>query len=143
MSKICRLLFLQLFTLLSLYAFAVPGVGFLGNYGPLNGAGASIAVDANSNSYVCGTTSPYAGIFVSKISPTGAAVWTKTYATDRDSAAARSVAVDSGGNVYVGGMISNGGNLDGLVLKYDNNGNLQWQSFYDFSTGADEFNQIA
>ena len=82
--------------------------------------GAAIAVDSSGSAYVTGLTvslnfpvvSPYQGTagpamdtFVTKLNPTGTALVYSTYLHGRDGdVAARTIAVDSAGSAYVGGL---------------------------------------
>ena len=99
-----------------------PGVQFatfLG--GNSNETGAGIAVDANGNSYVAGTTqSPnfptttgafdrtgaaqnFADVFVSKLNPAGSALVYSTFVGGSDMEFGNGLAVDAAGNAYVTG----------------------------------------
>lgn len=152
MTKAFRILLLQLSLLLVFaVAHAVPGVTFYSTTGPAGGSASTLAVDAAGNSYVTGTTSPFAGVFVTKLSPTGAVVWTRTYGADAEAGASRGISVTENGDVYIGGTISNGGQLDGLIVKYDKDGVFQWDAFFNglsssddefFAIGADEFGSV-
>ena len=100
---------------------------------PLDSAN-SIAVDSSGNVYVCGygyNASGYNVQLISKYNTSGTIQWQRTL-TDTSSAPndyARSIAVDSSGNVYVCGS---GRNSSGVVAqsisKYNNSGTIQWQN---------------
>jgi hypothetical protein len=111
----------------------------------------SIAVDASGNTYIVGyfgsatitfgsTTLTNAGpmdIFLTKYDPNGNVVWAKR-AGGTTSDEAYSVAVDTSGNVFVAGIfhsttiifgsttLTNAGNYDIFLAKYDSNGNVLW-----------------
>lgn len=55
-------------------------------------------------------------VFVAKLAPTGAAVWSKGFGDDRDQYAT-AVTIDAGGHVTVGGMLWGNINLGGGVLS--------------------------
>ena len=133
----------------------------------------SVAVDSSGNVYVAGgfrstvDFDPGAGVdnrisagdydaFVSKYDASGNYQWTKAFGgTGRDSA--YSVAVDSSGNVYIGGWFRNtvdfdpgagvdnrisAGDNDAIVSKYDASGNYQWTKAFG-GTGTDSANSVA
>jgi len=95
-------------------------------YGANYGKGFGIAVDSSGNVFVCGE---YMGdLLLVKYNNAGAYQWNRVRGGPPYDEAHR-VAIDSSGNVIVAGTTSSygGGNEDGIVLKYDTNGNLQWQ----------------
>ena len=95
------------------------------------------ATDNQRNVYVAGTTINQAGnhdIFIQKLNPKGALIWEVSYngnANMDDGAAA--IFVDNEYNIYVTGAVVNSLSTaqDLIVLKYDKNGLLMWEYFYD------------
>lgn len=100
--------------------------------GSQNGYIQYISVDSLGNIYVAGQ-SYNSGEFVSKIliikcDSNGDILWQKILDySGADSPAAYDVCVDSSQNVYVLAAANISGNVDSIILKYDMNGNLQWQ----------------
>jgi len=81
--------------------------------------GLGIAVDADGNAYVTGSTmsanfpttagafqSTYGGAFVTKLDPTGSALVYSTYLGSSSSDAGNAITVDAGGSAYVTGIAS-------------------------------------
>lgn len=98
--------------------------------GPGNGddEAASVATDASGKVFVTGFSWGGANADFATIaySSTGTPLWTNRYnGTANSYDYASEVAVDSAGNVYVGGT-SSGGNGDMLVIKYSNAGATLW-----------------
>jgi len=100
-----------------------------------------LAVDTHGNSYITGWTwgslaGPNKGdrdVFLAKFDPLGNSLWMHQLGT-RDFEVGYSVAVDSGGNVFLTG-ITNGnlagirrGNMDAFLFKFDAAGNLLWKN---------------
>lgn len=132
----------------------------------------NVTTDSNGNAYVAGyfagsiDFNPSAGIatstvvgaydpFLSKFSPDGTWQWTKTWGgTGYDWIVP--VAVDSQGDVYIGGLFnstvdfdpgagtanrtSNGG-YDSFLSKFDSDGNFQWVQAWG-GTGSESVNAI-
>src|SRR6478736_1099623 len=107
--------------------------------------GLAVAVDVNGNIYVAGSTSGAlvgtnagaADAFVRKLDVNGAVVWTRQFGTSSDDWAT-SIAVDTGGNVYVAGSTYPTGNQssgDPYVRKFDASGSAVWAKQFG---GADE-----
>ncbi len=90
-----------------------------------------VALDKSGNIYVTGWTDHLGGpsILVLKFNPVGGLVWQETYAGSSHPAYGQAVAVDSTGNIYVGGYYASGSSPDQNVtlLKLDPTGNLLWQ----------------
>lgn len=115
----------------------------------------SVAVDADGNAHVAGEASgslhgsPYVGgfsdAFVAKYDATGTWLWTRIFGAQlgvfgtSNTDAARSVAVDTHGHVYVGGWTTGaldgdttasnhglGSMGDGFVIQFDTTGTQQW-----------------
>ena len=109
-----------------------------------------IAMDDNGNLYVAGSSdaswgapvNPYAGsyhsdAFVAKLNSGGVLQW-NTFMGSAFTDQAHAIAVDSGGNVYVGGHSYNSwglpvnafaGDKDAFAVKLSSDGELQWNTF--------------
>ena len=101
----------------------------------------AVAVDANGNAYITGSTNGgldgnvNAGsmdVFLVKYSPDGQKVWTRQIGTAGDDDS-WSLATDLVGNVYLSGEARgdfegyvNSGNTDAFIAKYDQGGNWLW-----------------
>lgn len=105
------------------------------------------AIDSAGNTLIMGNT-VYAGsqaIWLAKISPAGSIVWQSSLI---DPAAygiqGNGIAVDSSNNVYVvGHWVNSGSYYEGLVAKWDSNGNPLWQKLYKESAiRYTEFNGV-
>jgi hypothetical protein len=114
-------------------------------------AGHGIALDRSGNVIVAGnflgtvnfgggplTSAGGQDIFVLKLSPTGGYVWAKR-AGSSNSDSATGVAVDASNNIFVtgffygsadfgGGSVASHGGQDAFLVKYDANGNYQWEN---------------
>jgi uncharacterized delta-60 repeat protein len=103
----------------------------------------SVAVDSSSNMYVCGevfdssTVSSY--IQIAKYNTSGTIQWQRGLvpAPGYFGANARSIAVDSSGNVYICGFVYLSGSSEFQISKYDTSGTIQWQRSLG-STGTTE-----
>src|SRR5260370_7413933 len=60
-------------------------------------------------------------IFVAKYSPTGAPLWSKRFGTSTASEVPKCMALDSAGNIFIGGALAGGS-----LMKLDSSGNLLW-----------------
>jgi len=102
--------------------------------------GASIAQTADGGYVVgggtigcgSGSTCPYtSGIacaLIEKISSTGAIVWARVYSAGATGSAIEKVRATSDGGLIAAGTINDvSGNIGGLILKLDGQGNVQWQ----------------
>ena len=92
------------------------------------------AADAAGNTYVLGSSFDGQGLDyrVVKHGPAGAILWTRSYAGPAVQDAARALALDAAGNVYVTGTSRGlGNNDDYLTIKYDGAGTLQWTARYN------------
>jgi uncharacterized repeat protein (TIGR01451 family)/uncharacterized delta-60 repeat protein len=98
----------------------------------------AIDLDGSGNAYVTGIQSTNGNDFVTLkfAAATGAKVWAQTFngaagLLDNPSA----IVVDGAGNVYVAGKTGVTAGFpaicDAVVIKYDNNGNMQWTRTYD------------
>ncbi|PKN88825.1 MAG: hypothetical protein CVU51_03120 [Deltaproteobacteria bacterium HGW-Deltaproteobacteria-1] len=123
------------------------------------GEGNGIAVDTAGNVYVTGSSYEtwgiplhehsvgYADIFVLKLNSSGAYQWHTFYGStpwDQSPDQGSSIAVDTGGNIYVTGWsrwtwgtplhaYSGNGGYDIFVLKLNSGGAYQWNTFYGSS----------
>ena len=104
--------------------------------------GHAVAADQNDNLYIAGhtlgalfdgmTTSGTSDGFVTKFDPLGNRLWTRLISsTEQDEVLA--LAIDSAGNIYVGGRTTgdlngetNTASWDAFIVKYDSGGNLLW-----------------
>jgi hypothetical protein len=116
--------------------------------------GLGVDVDAAGNVYALGTrwdgtetTTSQSGYDVMKFAPTGAAVWSKWFAT-KNITTSGDLDVDAAGNVFVGGQfrytvdfdpgtgkrdvysVSSGASRAGFVLKLTTNGAFGWASAF-------------
>ena len=96
--------------------------------GNTNDHAISVAVDAEGNSYVTGTSYSqgyFTYITTVKYAPSGEQLWVTQH---RDFSSARGIAVDNAGGVYVSG----GSNNDILTVRYDAaTGEQTWVQLYD------------
>jgi len=116
--------------------------------GSANGAdyGYALTVDQNGNTYVAGfgngTNPATYDIFVLKYDGDGNSVWTQRWTSPitNYSAYAYSIAVDSQGNVFTTGFMSDGF-TDGefITLKFNSAGDLQWAMPYNGSTSSIDY----
>lgn len=91
--------------------------------------GDMIALDRDNNAYVAGSV-PFSTMLVTKLSPSGATLWQKTFDNPGTRQQSTWVAVDSAGNAIVTGTVvtGDGSNPNGMVvLKFGPAGNLLWQ----------------
>jgi hypothetical protein len=87
----------------------------------------AVAVDSSGNVYVTGSTTEivtgYILAIIAKYNTSGTIQWQRTL-SDSNSCLGFGIAVDSSGNVYVGGTTST---PTGIIAKYDSSGTIQWQ----------------
>lgn len=112
-----------------------------------NDAGRGVAIDSLDNIYVSGyTTSQGVESFefhIVKLSSSGDIQWQRSLG-GMDSEFSRSIAIDIYDNVYVSGYTRSAGqgSNDGLIVKYNSFGEIQWQKTVG-GTGTDIINHIA
>jgi len=92
----------------------------------------SISADSSGNTYIAGSSYGAEGqsdMLIIKCDSNGDILWQKTldYPGSSTFEAVYDVCVDISQNVYVLAASSISGNVDSIILKYDINGNLQWQ----------------
>jgi len=113
--------------------------------GPYNGFdnGASLVLDQSGNIYVVGTSyDPNAGYTrgnatVVKYSPAGVQQWAVRYTDAWAGSGGSTIDVDAAGDVYITltsiyDNIAYGYRIDGVIAKYDTNGNFKWKYALDF-----------
>lgn len=108
----------------------------------------SIAVDSSGNIYMVGQSYGSEGqsdMLIIKFDSNGDILWQKTldYPGSSTSESSYDVCVDSSQNVYVLGASSISGNVDSIILKYDINGNLQWQRSFGNPSYYENGNSIS
>jgi hypothetical protein len=95
-----------------------------------NAYGKMIALDKDNNAYVAGWLPLASTMLITKLSPTGALVWQRTFDNPGTSEQSTWVTVDAAGNAIVTGYTFrtfNGDPTGLIVLKYDPGGTLLWQ----------------
>ena len=90
-------------------------------------------IDPQGNIIMTGIVGTYASGYVTiKYDPEGALLWSELNEFSKygntDGAAS---AVDDQGNIYVTGGIMDGGTVDGIITKYDQEGTQIWNSIFD------------
>lgn len=105
------------------------------------------ATDSIGDVYFGGSTNPtYKAGFISKYSSSGTFLWDKTITVPSPyQYIVYGITTDSANNVYVVGSINNA-TTDGIVVKFDANGTVQWQvqiqyagSITNISYGSDGY----
>ncbi|MBN2380132.1 SBBP repeat-containing protein [candidate division WOR-3 bacterium] len=92
----------------------------------------AIAVDASGFMYVTGHLLSGRTCTTWKLSPSGDDVWLVDF-SDYDINRGFGIAVDQTGDIYVAGMGGAEANTDFLIVKYDSDGDFQWNENYDLS----------
>jgi len=109
--------------------------------------GYAVAVDANGNIVVAGTTdsfgSGYEDVWVLKLRGNGTVVWQKVYGGSSNDEA-RGVALEKNGDIVVVGRTwSFGANItDGWILRLTPKGNVEWEKAYG-GNGYNAFRSVA
>lgn len=134
-----RIIFLLCFSALpSLQIFAQPALQWAKrlNASIGNDQGKAVAVDANGNVYVAGSSDGsnfMSDYLIVKYNPNGDTIWMRRYngsANGIDAAVA--IKVDASGNVYAAGHSqSTGTGYDIVTLKYNAQGVQQWAKIFD------------
>jgi len=90
-----------------------------------------LVYDSSNNLYIAGYTDGGSTGLVSKFDVNGSLLWQRTLGTTAPNATLFfAIDIDNSNNVYVTGATSANGTIDGRdvqIVKYDTNGNLQWQ----------------
>ena len=124
-------------------SFAQPTLKWASKFnGPIaNDEGKAIALDANGNVYVAGSsdnTSGTSDFLTLKYNTAGSLLWSQRYnglANGQDSV--RAIRVDALGNVYITGKSQGSGtNINIVTVKYDSTGVQKWASVYNGIAGS-------
>lgn len=108
-----------------------------------NDEAAQITLDSSANSYVAGGSGEE--MVLVKYDTAGSLLWTSTYDSAGYLPTVWDMTIDAEGNNYLAvSMTGTSGNIDWLVLKYNNSGNLLWQSWYGSpsSSSADRIHSV-
>jgi uncharacterized delta-60 repeat protein len=117
----------------------------------------AFAVDSNGNAYLTGRSETAAGFMAYatvKFDKNGEEVWDIGYDLDGQGDEAKAIAVDNDGNVYVTGVASYRGPwntnthsyiimTDCVTVKYNADGDQQWEAQYDLSGDYESCEDIA
>jgi sugar lactone lactonase YvrE len=111
--------------------------------------GKELVLDAAGNIYVTGSTNiPNTAygtdITTIKYNPAGVQQWVMHYNPNGLADAPNSITLDNQGNVIVAGTSTGTGPAlgDYITIKYDNNGNQQWASRYNYQNNNDAVNDV-
>ncbi|MBS1613796.1 MAG: T9SS type A sorting domain-containing protein, partial [Bacteroidetes bacterium] len=116
------------------------------NGGNGNDRNEAMVVDGNENVYICGRTTASNGSFdglLIKYNSSGVQQWVKTFnGTGDGEDRFDKILLDVDGNITVAGKtdVDNtaGVNFDYLVIKYDNSGNVLWDTTWAYSPTSDD-----
>jgi hypothetical protein len=89
----------------------------------------NLFVDATGNAYISGQA--VTDYFTIKYNPSGQEEWCQRYPAKVENRSVPVLAVDSQGNVYLGGARTLFYDIDFLTVKYDGNGQQLWAATYD------------
>lgn len=108
-----------------------------GNGGGVDDIATAMTIDANSNMYITGASTPFTVSFDSnyatvKVSSSGIHQWHATYLGPNNSVdVSRSIFVDNSQNVYITGSSSGATSDDYVTIKYNPNGTTAWLMSYN------------
>lgn len=116
--------------------------------GDFNDIAKAIASDASNNLFVTGYTIASAkqrDIMVQKINAAGTTLWSRTVDGTGENDEGLAIATDATGNIYVAGYSNGAGTYDdGILLKYNTSGVLQWSANYNYAASQlDKFVSVA
>jgi hypothetical protein len=108
--------------------------------GPLSGAdyGAAVITDNSGNIYVAGASQYNSGsdfdIVLLKYNWQGVLQWEVNYDGANGEDYPVEMTMDNAGYIYITGASNGGGSsFDFITLKFDNNGNLEWDARYEYN----------
>ena len=133
---------------------STPTLQWTRSFGNASGQGAAFyfdtgdfALDSSGNIYIAGSIDSSASAVICKYDNSGNLQWQRKLtgsgvSLSNSRSAAKTVAVDSSGNVYA---VYNGNNNNGFnyIFKYNTSGTLQWQIRYAMPSGNANYGAIA
>ncbi len=106
----------------------------------------AIAVSSAGNVYVTGrsTVGTNDDVYTAKFNTAGNLIWQKTFGRTKDDRS-EAMLMDASENIYICGRSEDAnGVFDGMLVKYNSNGDTLWTRFYDLGNGGeDRFNALA